>query len=65
MWSDLLPDDEGKKAYLMLYAVIVGCIKNRPLRLIMDPPSRDGREKHNENLMLSIDPSSETDRWHC
>ena len=30
--------------YLMLYAVIVECIKNRPLRLIMDTPSRDGRE---------------------
>ena len=29
----------------MLYAVIVGCIKNRPLRLIMDTPSRDGRRK--------------------
>ena len=28
----------------MLYAVIVGCIKNRPLRLIMDTPSRHGRE---------------------
>ena len=28
----------------MLYAVIVGCIKNRPLRLIMDTLSRDGRE---------------------
>ena len=28
----------------MLYSVIVGCIKNRPLRLIMDTPSRDGRE---------------------
>ena len=39
--SDLPPDDEGKKAYLMLYAVIVGCIKNRPLRFIMDTPSRD------------------------
>ena len=24
--SDLPPDDEGKKAYLMLYAVIVSCI---------------------------------------
>ena len=42
--SDLPPDDEGKKASLMLYAVIVGCIKNRPLRFIMDTPSRDGRE---------------------
>ena len=42
--SDLPPDDEEKKAYLMLYAVIVGCIKNRPLRLIMNTPSRDGRE---------------------
>ena len=42
--SDLPLDDEGKKAYLMLYAVIVGCIKNRPLRLFMDTPSRDGRE---------------------
>ena len=28
----------------MLYTVIVGCIKNRSLRLIMDTPSRDGRE---------------------
>ena len=28
----------------MLCAVILGCIKNRPLRLIMDTPSRDGRE---------------------
>ena len=42
--SDLPPDDAGKRAYLMLYAVIVGCIKNRPLRLIMDTPTRDGRE---------------------
>ena len=42
--SDLPPDEEAKKAYLMLYAVIAGCIKNRPLRLIMDTPSRDGRE---------------------
>ena len=42
--SDLPPDEEGKKAHLMLYAVIVGCIKNRPLRLIMDTPSPDGRE---------------------
>ena len=42
--SDLPPDEEGKKAHLMLYAVIVGCIKNRPLRLIMDTPSRDRRE---------------------
>ena len=42
--SYLPPDDEAKKAYLMLYAVIVSCIKNRPLRLIMDTPSRDGRE---------------------
>ena len=41
--SDLPQDDEGKKAYLMLYAVIAVCIKNRPLRLIMDTPSRDGR----------------------
>ena len=39
--SDLPPDDERKNAYLMLYAVIVGCIKNRQLRLIMDTPSRD------------------------
>ena len=42
--SDLPPDDEGKKVYLMLYAVIMSCIKNRPLRFIMDTPSRDGRE---------------------
>ena len=42
--SDLPQDDERKKAYLMLYAVIVGSIKSRPLRLIMDTPSRDGRE---------------------
>ena len=42
--SDLQPDDEGKKANLMLYAIIVGCIKNRLLRLIMDTPTRDGRE---------------------
>ena len=42
--SDFPPDDEGKKAYLMLYAVTVGCLENRPLRLIMDTPSRDGRE---------------------
>ena len=42
--SDLPPVDEGKKAYFMLYAVIVGCIKNRPLRLIMDTPSRHRRE---------------------
>ena len=28
----------------MLYAVIVGCIKDRPLRLIMETVSRDGRE---------------------
>ena len=42
--SDLPPDDKGEKAYTMQYEVIVGCIKNRPLRLIMDTPSRDGRE---------------------
>ena len=42
--SDLPPDDEGEKAYLTLYAVIVSCIKNRPWRLIVDTPSRDGRE---------------------
>ena len=29
-------DDEGQGPYLMLYSVIVGCIKNRPLRLIME-----------------------------
>ena len=27
----------------MLYSAIVGCIKNRPLRLIMETVSRDGR----------------------
>ena len=42
--SDLPPDDEGKKAYLMLYAVIVGCIKNRRLRSTINTPSHDGRE---------------------
>ena len=42
--TDLPPDDKGRKACLMLQSVIVGCIKNRPLRLIMDTPSRDGRE---------------------
>ena len=34
--TDLPPDEEGKKAYLMLYSVIGGCIKNRPLRMIME-----------------------------
>ena len=34
----------GKKACLMLYTVIVGCINNRPLRLIMETESRVGRE---------------------
>ena len=42
--TDLLPDEEGRNAYLMLYSVFVGCIKNRPLRLIMETVSSDGRE---------------------
>ena len=42
--TDLLPDEDGRKVYLMLYSVIAGCIKNRPLRLIMEAVSRDGRE---------------------
>ena len=42
--TDLPPDEEGKNAKLMLYSVIVECIKNRPLRLIMETESRDGRE---------------------
>ena len=42
--TDLPPDEDGKQAYLMLYSVIVGCIKNRPLRLIMKTESRDGRQ---------------------
>ena len=42
--TDLPPDDEGQNASLMLYSVIVGCIKNRPLRLIMKTESHDGRE---------------------
>ena len=58
--SDLPPDDEVKKAYLMLYAVIVGCIKNRPLRLIMD-----GREALRKLDAVSIDPHTEAGRWHC
>ena len=60
--SDFPTDDEEKQAFLMLCAVIVGCIKNRQLRLIMDTPSRDGREAKNcEILMLS----TEAGRWHC
>ena len=35
---------EGKKAFLMLYSVIVGCVKNRRLRLMMEVGTRDGRE---------------------
>ena len=42
--TDLPPDEEGKKAYLMLCSVIVGCIKNRPSHLNMETESRDGRE---------------------
>ena len=42
--TGLAPDDEGKKAHLMLYSVTVGCIKNGPLRLIVETVSRDGRE---------------------
>ena len=37
-----LPPDEEKKACLMLYSVIVCCIKNRPLRWIMETVSCDG-----------------------
>ena len=37
--TNLPPDEEGKKAYLILYWVIVG-----PLRQIMEKKSRDGRE---------------------
>ena len=44
--TDLSPDEEGKEAYLMLLSVIAGCIKNRPLRLVMETVSRDGREAH-------------------
>ena len=42
--TDLPPDEEGRKAFLMLYSIIVGCMKNTPLRLIMETTSRDGRE---------------------
>ena len=42
--TDLPPDDLERKACLTLYSIIVGCIKNRPLRLIMETVSRDGRE---------------------
>ena len=42
--TDDPPDEEGKKAYLVLHSVIVCCIKNRPLRLVMETVSRDGRE---------------------
>ena len=61
--SDLPPDDVGKKAYLMLYAVSVDCIKNRPMRLIMDTPSLDGREAMRK--LDGIDPHTEASRWHC
>ena len=52
--SDLPPDDEGKKAYLMLCAVIVGYQEQT-----------DTDEKHCENLILNIDPRTEAGRWHC
>ena len=39
--TDLPPDEEVRKAYLMPYSFIVGCIKNRPLHLIMETVSRD------------------------
>ena len=42
--TDLPPDEEAKKAHLILCSLIVGCTKNRPLRLIMETESRDGRE---------------------
>ena len=42
--ADIRPEEEEKKASLMLHSVIVGCVKNRPLRLIMAMTSRDGRE---------------------
>ena len=56
--TDLPPDEEVKKAYLMLYSVVVGCIKNRPLHLIMETVSRDGRE-----ALRKLD--AEAVRWHC
>ena len=42
--AELPPDDEGKHAYLVLYMIIVRCIKNRPLPPSMETVSRDGRE---------------------
>ena len=42
--TDLPPDEDGKKAYVMLYSVIVGCIQNTPLRLTMETERRDVRE---------------------
>ena len=43
--TDLPPDEKvRRRAYLMLYSVIVGFTKNRPLRLVMETVSRDGRE---------------------
>ena len=40
----LTTDLPPRKAYLVLHSVIAGCIKNRPLRLIMQKVSCDGRE---------------------
>ena len=42
--TDLPPDEEGKKTYLMLCLVVVGCIKNVLRRLSSVTESRDGRE---------------------
>ena len=39
------PDEEGKKAYLMLHLVVVGCI--------METESRDGREALRKPDMLT------------
>ena len=39
--QDLPSKEEAKKAYIMLYSVIVGCIKNRLLRQVMETECRD------------------------
>ena len=63
--TDLPPDKEGRKAYLMLCSVIVGCIKNRPRRLIMETLSRDGRDALGKLDAECVDPRTAAARWHC
>ena len=41
---DILADEEGKGAYVLLFLMIVSCIVNSPLRLIMDKDRQDGRQ---------------------